>query len=251
MKFLLSLLLPMVVSSQLLGFGASCPSIEMDLQRLGVFDVGTVMAVVHSPEFAFIDWGEADATNNMEDILLDDQYADDTLTATALGVDDSPFVCGGEDLGYVVVSADDAPDGYDQGYDWPQTYDTIQLNPENANRCSCGNMRISVLIAAEMEFPGAFLLDSHELTSVTDPSFARGGFIGLLAQCAECDITGRYPIVHSYDMYAAGFGLDWFEDGDDGWQRMTSDAFLVNFTPIAGSSTSFLSLWALLMGGWF
>lgn len=328
------LLASMASAQQLFGFGATCPSVSVKVTNVGEEQLGTLLAFVHSPEFVLFDEGER-ARSPIIDAILDNDNADDAVNADQFGVDSSSFICGGDGLGYYEYLMDDNDSVFPA-----ESYDTFRLSPENTANCNCGNMRISILAAAddmyssfnEYNGPGLYgywdlprsiglanaaILNSHQLQSTSVKTHAFGTNIGLRCQSQyteglDCDPVGGPGIDCDWVDYAPSDAGDCYvrtvsvqnmqnvrdiyvtfdtdedavivnggtqTDADSGAAEpvigaagegtyvydaslslgnteshdifATPDSMLVQFTPTAGASTSFLSLWALLMNGWY
>lgn len=312
MKFLHSLLLPTVASSQLLGFGASCPSIEIDIENVGNTATSSLVVVAHSPDVELIPDNEPLSLAAEELIaghcISDGDDPDYFLVEFLEDLPSSAFdyVCGTEEdgEGIAYVSADDI-----DGYVLPGgSYDTIYLNPVSEGFCSCGNMRISILsyvasacgsagplsdsaysftfdngpsdssalpiplnglsdlsdgaygsdgsdvsdafAAITSSLSAAAYLNSHELQSTTTTSHTAAVYLGMTCSAQDRDCWAR-PV--SIASTSDAFQSDNMSEIShvDLPAYSTSRAFSVTFIPRGSSSTSFLSLWALLMHGWY
>lgn len=244
-------------SGQLLGFGTSCPTLDVDVTNIGYWPIAALMTVVHSPDIELID--DTAPVSDSEALLTtwDCIPGPDGLDALTdflglVGDEESPAydsVCGqpreGDAVdffrGLALVTGDLFPG---------ESYDTFTINPDNQNSCSCSDMRISMLApqyneciadlylaAAQSSFTW---LNGHELQSVTAASHTHAHHYGLAWW------TGPPDTLDSYVKEVAATS-----DVSDPYTHHSTDSLLIVFTPQTGSSTSILSLWALLMGGWF
>lgn len=263
--------LPYAAMAQLLGFGASCPTIKVKVTNVNIPVMINLLAVAHSPQFGLIDdKAEADLEilrimacpndpGSNEDFPCEDGGE---LDENSFGVSRSPYVCGGEDKGFVYVDLDD------EAVLFGDSYQDFYLRPENSASCNCGDMRISIVAEQYVPVPilhdleelnegtvrdGNFhdliqasivYLNGHELPSTTHPSHVRAPT--LMAPC----IVGEY-VNDQVDGVEVELPCTLIYGATVVLETASMDAALIEFTPSAGSSASFLSLWALLMGGWW
>lgn len=229
MKYLVVALLPSAAMAQssLFSLGSSCPTIHVSARTIQWDRTGTLLAVVHKPGFELVNEHE-NAPAHVVEFLQAGHEADAELTAEIFGVEQGGVVddrvCGDEGRGYVRISSSDVA----YTANTPLEY-SFTLSPEG---CDCGDMRISMLVGLDKcsngEICGGIYLNSHELESLTEPSWIRPRAFTTLGSAWDHVITG-------------------FENVDD----FFTDFMDVKFSPTTSTSTNFISLWALLMHGWW
>lgn len=285
MKLLCSFLLPAVASSQLLGFGSSCPVIDLEITNVGYDVLTNLVAVAHSPTIELLN-SDMPLTEEQSAIIYsscllrdEDESYNDLLAPLTLGIDGNEDVCGYANVDLVQFDCDarfNDCDGYSYINDvvFPgDSYDVLTLEPENTDGCSCSDMRISVLalhsadikhrvptgvtVSNDCFFEDVWTksvayLNSHELQSTTATTHTHAGFygVGMGVSDASGDSYLKKVTTQS-DLSYSGSDVSTNLSGASDNPVGSHDSMLVVFRPESSSSTNILALWALLMHNWW
>lgn len=213
-------------SAQLFGLGgSSCPQFKIDVMNTDYDEdaSGHLLIVFHDPAWSpvshFIPNTAAKSIINS---------SNRQVTAAAFGVLNNQYVCGDEDgQGQILV----VPDGDWVDYDGGE-YDTVYMQPINSNKCSCSDMVLSAV--ANIDDIDDGMVIAHHRVNLEQKTWVRSE--DDLEYWDDEDFNSPALATHSY--------ADYGDSPDD-------DALLFEIEPIVSSSTSILSLWALLLGGWY
>lgn len=263
MKFASTILCAAGVTGQLLGFGTSCPILDLTYQNLEETEwFGQILVVAHNPDLHLVNINEPTTANSPADLktlistkVLFDEAGDDASSIAGLAGFQSTIeqpevarkICGS-----VVTGPAGGQTIEIASREHTRDSTTGQLETSNAAHCSCGDMVITAVggvgmftsIDAGTTFIGAgsfTMLHEHRLESTTEVSYARSTLwnAGMIS-----DATGGKD--------AAGWIMRFTLDAEVGQNNEQGlESALWKFEPVTSNSASLLVLWSLLMGGWW
>jgi len=250
MKFASTILCAAGVTGQLLGFGTSCPTLDITYQNLENSEYfGQILIVAHNPNLHLVNINKpttasspADLKTLTETVVLFNEPGDDASSiaglagflATIAQPEVARKICGSVVTGPAGGQTIEAA-----SREHTRDSTTGQLETSNAADCSCGDMVITAVGGVGMTrddiAEGSFtMLHEHRLESTTEVSYARS----TLWDAGMRDGTG----------WIMRFTMD-ADTGVSGEQGVESA--LWKFEPVTSNSASILVLWSLLMGGWW